>query len=344
MLHCSTYKPQNIRTSLKRAIVKTKCVANSVQRPKKIGIIGAGGVGSAIASSLIHKNITSAIWMNDVNTEMCQGVAYDLEDEAFFTGTQIYNASSVSQLNECDIIVITAGAKQQPNEPRTNLIKRNVAILSYILSQLFPLNENTIIVVVSNPVDILTSIVQKLCAQYIPKEQVIGSGTYLDSQRIRVALSKKLNIAVKSVHAYVLGEHGDSQVFAKSVTRIGGCSLDSFKEIQENDLTQIENNAKYKAYEIIKRKGSTFHGIGECVATICESIVLDKNEVMPVSAFIEKYDTYVGWPVVLGANGVQQILPLELAQSEEEQVAASAALIKKISLDAMDIVHSIPLQ
>jgi L-lactate dehydrogenase len=305
--------------------------ASPIRMPKTVGIIGAGGVGSAIASSLIHKNVTNTICINDVNSEMCQGVVYDLEDEAFITGVRVYNQHSLANLRDCDIIIITAGAKQLPDEPRTNLIKRNTMILSSIIEKLFPLKPNTIVIVVSNPVDILTSIVQKMCSQYIPKEQVIGSGTYLDSQRVRVALSKRLNVSVKSVHAYVLGEHGDSQVFAKSIATIGGCSLEHFKELQETDIAEVEHDAKNKAYEIIKRKGSTSHGIGECVATICESILLDKNEVMPVSVYVEKYETYVGWPAVIGVNGVKRILPLELSSHDEEHVANSATLIKNFS-------------
>lgn len=308
-------------------------VKASKMTAKSIGIIGAGGVGSAIASSIIHRNIVNEICINDMNTEMCKGVVYDLEDEAYVTGTHIRHAVSVKDLNHCDIIVITAGARQKPDEPRTELIERNVVILKSILTSLYPIKEDAIILLVTNPVDVLTSIVQEWFKNVIPREKIIGSGTYLDTQRARVALSKVLNVSVKSVHAYILGEHGDSQVFAKSASRIGGAPLTNFEELTYDVLQDVENTARHKAYEIIKRKGATAHGIGECVASICETVILDKNEVMPVSSFHPNFGTCVGWPAVVGAKGVQRILPIDIDKEDEQLVKHSANVIKSISDD-----------
>jgi L-lactate dehydrogenase len=279
---------------------------------KQIGIIGSGSVGSAIASSLIHKNIVKHIYMNDMNHEVCRGVVLDLEDEAFITGTHVHHTVGVGELRHCDVIIITAGAKQKPDEPRTNLIERNAYIMKNILLSLLPLKETSIIILVSNPVDVLTNIVQTWCEDIVDRNRIIGSGTYLDTQRLRVAISKELDVSVKSVHAYILGEHGDSQVFARSVSRIGGSPLTNFSELTPDKLETIEHEAKSKAYEIIKRKGATSHGIGECVASICESIILDKNEVMSVSSFHPQYKTCIGWPVSIGANGVSRVMPLDL--------------------------------
>jgi L-lactate dehydrogenase len=322
----------------KKFIKNTRRTCISVQAkvsPKSIGIVGAGGVGSAIASSLIHKNIVKNIFLNDSSNEMCKGVVYDLEDEAFITGAHVQHAENVNTLRHCDIIIITAGAKQKPDEPRTNLIERNTIILKSIITQLFPLKENVIIILVSNPVDVLTTIVQEWCLPYIPRNQVIGSGTYLDTQRVRVALSQILDVSVKSVHAYILGEHGDSQVFAKSISRVGGSPLKNFPELDDTLLEKVEFMAKMKAYEIIRRKGATSHGIGECVAAICESVIMDKNEVIPVSAYLNNYGVCLGWPSVVGANGILRNIPLDIEKSDELKLFESAQVIKTLSREAL---------
>jgi L-lactate dehydrogenase len=303
-----------------------------------IGIVGAGGVGSAIASSLIHKNVVNSIKIADANQLLCEGVVLDLQDEGFISGTVVEH-SSIQQLKTCDIVIITAGAKQKPDEPRTDLIKRNAQILHSILYSLFPINPNTVIIIVSNPVDILTTLAQKWCADYIPTNQVIGSGTFLDSQRLRVALAKRLKISVKSIHAYVIGEHGDSQVIARSSASIGGCQLDDMYNFVDQEYTELEDEVRNKAYEIIKRKGATFHGIGACVATIAEAIVLNKNEIIPVSVYHTDFDAYLGWPSIIGSNGVVDIIPLHLSAKELNKVSRSAGIIKKC---ANDILQSPP--
>lgn len=302
---------------------RTKVIVNTSMPSKNvIGIVGAGGVGSAIASSLIHKNITHKILLHDVNPALCHSVVLDLQDEGFVSGT-VVDTSSLAGISKCNVIIITAGAKQKPDEPRSNLIQRNATILTDILEAMFPLDPSTIIIVVSNPVDALTSLAATLCEPYIPKTQVLGSGTYLDSQRLRVALAKKLRISVKSIHAYVLGEHGDSQVVARSAATIGGCTLDQFHPFSQEEFTEIEREVRMKAYEIIKGKGSTFHGIGACVATIAEAILLDKKEIIPVSLYHPTYDTYLGWPGVIGNNGVLSVVPVNLSEDEQTRLALS---------------------
>lgn len=295
---------------------------------RSIGIIGAGSVGSAVASSLIHKNVSSKIKIADANPVLCEGVVLDLQDEGFITGT-IIEMSTVERLRDCDIIIITAGAKQQPDEPRTNLVKRNAHIMHSIVKSLLPISSKTVLIIVSNPVDILTFLVQKWCMDYIPANQVIGSGTYLDSQRLRVALAKRLDISVKSIHAYVVGEHGDSQVIARSSASIGGSPLNLVYEFSDLEFQNLENEVRQKAYEIIKRKGSTFHGIGACVAAITESIVLNKHEIIPVSVHHPDFDTYLGWPTIIGASGVVKTIPLQLSPHELKKVTKSANMIKQ---------------
>ncbi len=316
--------------SRKHQITQQPCVKRNVITKSirtSVGIIGAGGVGSAIASSLIHKNIVNNIKISDANLPLCEGVALDLQDEAFITGATI-EAKPVSALRDCNIIIITAGSKQLPDEPRINLIKRNAKVLKTILNSLFPINSNTIIILVSNPVDILTGLAQKWCAEYIPPSQIFGSGTYLDSQRLRVAISQRLGLSVKSIHAYVLGEHGDSQVIARSSATIGGCQLDDFHKFTDDEFLDIEKEVRHKAYEIIKRKGSTFHGIGACIASIVESVVLDKREIIPVSVHHPKFNTYLGWPAIVGSKGVVSTVPITLTETEKERLNNSANIIK----------------
>jgi L-lactate dehydrogenase len=260
--------------------------------------------------------------------DMCEGVALDLQDEAFVTGTLV-NAVPIKDMNSCDIIIITAGAKQRPGEPRTDLVKRNAVILKSILDALFPLKSDTIVLLVSNPVDILTASAQKWCSPYIPREQVIGSGTYLDTQRFRVALAKRFHIGVKSIHAYVIGEHGDSQVFAHTSSMIGGTHITNYAYVSEAEIGSIEKEVRTKAYEIIKRTGATYHGIGACVATIAESILLDKNEVLPISVYVAQYDTYMGWPSILGRRGIVHTIPLSLCAEELKKLDESAKVIKE---------------
>lgn len=238
----------------------------------------------------------------------------------------------MTQLRNADIIVITAGAKQRPGEPRTELIGRNTAILESIARSLLPINKpSAIFIVVANPVDVLTAQLQSLLANYVPKAQVIGSGTYLDTQRLRVALSKRLDVCVSSVDAFVVGEHGDSQVFVRSTAVIGGAPLAAFSdELGEEELGALVRDARTKAYEIIARSGATSHGIGECVSMICRSILLDKQMVLPVSTFVPQFGAVMGWPSVIGSEGVERHVPITLSAAEHAGVQASAKKLQEV--------------
>ena len=296
-------------------------------RDFNIGIIGSGSVGVACASSLLQNPITTNIFMCDSNTALCEGEVMDLEDESFLSGTKI-QAKRIEELNDsnCDIIVITAGCKQVHGESRTDLIGRNALLLNGIIKSLGPINPKTILLLVANPVDILTALAEKWTSQYIPSNQVIGSGTYLDSKRLCVALSKKMNISPSSVNAYVIGEHGDSQVVPRSIVRVGGCTLTDLG-IADGELSELERQTRKRAYEIISRKGYTSHGIGQCVAAICENILEDRRIIMTVTAKHPEFGTHLGWPVVLGRSGIQMLLPVHLTEEEREKMKASATLM-----------------
>ena len=272
---------------------------------------------------------------------------------------QVDHCDGYSQLRGCDVVVITAGAKQKPGEPRTELVGRNMSVLNSVMEGLLPCRPDTVFVIVSNPVDILTAEasgrtlsrhggpppaaprrwrhahprrraqIHARWGAHVQRSNIIGSGTYLDSQRLRVALAKRLGVAVNSVHAYVVGEHGDSQVFARSISHVGGCTINQLG-IPEAELADMEKSARTKAYSIIERTGATCHGIGACVAEICEAIVLDKREIFPISTYVEEFDAYLGWPTVVGALGAARTLPVVLLPEERECVMRSASAMRSV--------------
>lgn len=298
-------------------------------RSNHIGIVGTGGVGVSCASSLVHRAGVNKISLFDVNSAVCRGEVMDLEDEAFISNVEVSNASNISDLRDCDIIVITAGGKMNPGEDRPSMLSRSVPVIKSIVDQLLPIKSSAIIIVVSNPVDVMTEVVRALTTGHIPANQVIGSGTYLDSQRLRVSLSKRLSIKSSAIHAYVLGEHGDSQSAPEELIRIGGCTLSDLG-VTSAEFDQIALNAKRKAYDITQLKGRTNHGVGECVAAICDSILGNKKHIMAVSTFHPRFGCYLGWPAVLGRGGVESLLPLNLSPPALAKVEQSASVIKSL--------------
>lgn len=191
-----------------------------------------------------------------------------------------------------------------------------------------PIRQDSIMILVANPVDVLTSIAQSLSG--LPRHQVFGSGTFLDSSRLRVLLSEKLKVSASSVHVYVLGEHGDSQFVAWQAATVAGKPLLSFPEIQELDLNKVEHEVANKAYEIIKLKGATYYGIGACVASLCEAILLNKGEVRPLSVYVDRLGTALSVPAKIGANGVEQIFDIPLSKEERAKLEKSADTLKEI--------------
>jgi L-lactate dehydrogenase len=297
-----------------------------------VGIIGAGAVGASIALSLIHTNVAD-VFLNDANEEKCLGEVLDLQDAAFVTGVHVSQATLPEMAASCDIIVITAGAKQLPDEPRTNLMTRNVHIFRSIFKGLGSLRPDTLILVVSNPCDALTFLAQDLSG--LPRSQVLGSGTYLDSQRLRVAIAHDIGVSVKSVHAYVLGEHGDSQFAAYGAAKVGGCDLTTFSGMHADHLAIIADTVSHKAYDIIKRKGATSYGIGAIVAHVCDCMLHDKKEVMPLSVYLHEHECCMGWPAVIGRAGCEKVIPLPLTHSENEKLLKSAAKLRDLKLETV---------
>ncbi len=294
----------------------------------KIAIIGAGAVGTTTAYALILQSITAEIILVDINETRCNGEILDLSDALPFGNNSFIKSGKIKDASQADIIVIAAGARQKPGQSRLELIDTNQQVLMSILNKLQPINPSAILIMVTNPVDIIA-----LCAQEysgLPKKQVFGSGTFLDSMRLRELISQKINIAEQSIHAYILGEHGDSQFAAWSCAQVGGIPLLEYLGLNKKELDIIEQTTRDKAYEIIKCKGSTFFGIATCVAAICRIIIFNEKRVIPVSCFIEKFGISLSMPTILGENGIEKILSIPLNTEEQTKLESSAQKLKDI--------------
>ena len=294
---------------------------------KKIAIIGAGAVGSTTAYALILKNVIAEVILVDIDEERCKGEILDLSD-ALFCSTSKIHGGTAQDAAQADIIIIAAGIRQKPKQTRIELIATNRSIISAILEQIRPISLHTIIIMVTNPVDILTLDAQQFSG--LPRNQVFGSGTFLDTQRLCGILAKKLNITAQSIDAYILGEHGDTQFPAWSNAYIAGIPLHDFPQINQKELNQIAEETRKKAYEIISCKGATYYGIATCVAAMCQAIIFDQKLVMPLSCYIPSFDVCLSMPAVLGENGIEEILPIPLNEKEEQQLIRSAEHLQKL--------------
>jgi len=293
-----------------------------------IAIIGSGSVGSTSAYALILKKIAAHIILVDVDEVRCRVEVLDLSDAlAFCDSASTIATGTFEQARNANIIIISAGARQKPGQTRTELLATNKKVITDIMEKLHPINPNAIIIMVSNPLDVLTHQAWKLSG--LPHTQVFGTGTFLDSKRLGSAIAQRIGIAQESVHAYVLGEHGDSQFAAWSMTRIDGLPISNFKELNQTLLDEIERQARNKAYEIIACKQATYYGIGTSVATICQAIVHDQKIILPLSYFIKELGVCLSMPVILGTQGIEGTLPVTLNEQEQELLHKSAEQIKK---------------
>lgn len=288
----------------------------------KIAIIGAGAVGSTTAYALLLKKITAEVILIDINETRCHGEILDLADAATLNGTCIIKSGIATDAAQADIIIITAGKTQGQGETRRDLLATNTKIIADIFQAIKPIKSSTIIIMVTNPVDILTSLAQSVTD--LPRNQVFGTGTFLDTLRLRKIIAEKTNVSPESIGAYVVGEHGDSQCVAWSSADITGTPLSQLPGIQQEDFEKIAQQAKNTAYEIISCKGSTHFGIAACLARICEAIIFDQKLVLPLSTYNEKYDTVFSMPVVLGENGIEKKISIPLNDEEQKKLQSSA--------------------
>ncbi|KAJ2493848.1 hypothetical protein IWW37_000234 [Coemansia sp. RSA 2050] len=295
---------------------------------QKVAVIGGGGnVGASTAFALIAKGVPAEVLIVDLSEKAALGQALDISD-ASFTMPGACRQASFQEAGQADVIIITAGARQKPGEPRSNLIDRNYTIIKSIMDSLQPIKSTAKILLVSNPVDVLTHIAQTTSG--LPREQVIGSGTYLDSGRLRNALSDITGVSPTSIHAYMLGEHGDNQFTGWSSARIGGLPLLDHPKLMGMDLESINQKIAHKAYEIIEAKGSTYYGIGMCAAIIAEALLNNTSQVFPLTHYVEGLGCYMSWPAAIGSSGVEQSFDVKLDATEAKKLDIAVKAIKEV--------------
>jgi L-lactate dehydrogenase len=291
-----------------------------------IAIIGAGNVGSTIAYTLVMKNVSSDVLLVDIDKDKCLGEAMDIENTLPFSRSSSVRMGTPEEAGQADIIVITAGrGGMKEGETRIDFLKTNEKILKSIITGLEPIKKDAILLVVSNPVDILTSLAQKISS--LPKNQVIGSGTILDTNRLKGVLGKKFSVHPLSVDVCILGEHGESQVVSWSTANISGTPLNIIGEMSAEEKQKISAAVTQEAREVVARKGATYYGIASCVCEICANILSDQKQVMTVSSYHEEHGVVFSLPTVLGRGGVEKVLPVVLDEDERGKIESSARML-----------------
>ncbi|KAG9196601.1 l-lactate dehydrogenase-like protein [Alternaria panax] len=291
-----------------------------------IAILGCGDVGSTLAYTLILQPICSEVILVDLKASLLEAQVRDLNDATYRGGSGVkVRAGTHKDAGQADIVVITAGAKQKSGESRLSLLSRNLHILESIFGAMAPISPHTILLLVANPVDILTYFARRLSG--LPESQVLGTGTSLDSARLRGVLAEKAEVAPNSIDAYVLGEHGDSQFIAWSSATIGTTPL--ALALPPNTLTselkdQISSHTRGAAGAIIAAKGCTAYGIGNIAASICKYILFDSRSVRPLSFYQPELGCCLSMPAVVGRKGIIKAMPVQLDDEERAQLEACA--------------------
>lgn len=300
-----------------------------------IGIIGLGWVGASTALSILHKGICKELLLNDIKPGLAEGEAMDLNHGSSFYPACKIRASEIRDMKNCDAIVITAGRGSKPGETRLDLLNENVKIANQISAELDGFKG--ILIIVANPVDILTYYYQKFTQ--IPANKVIGTGTMLETARLREIIGRNLEIDPRNIHAQVIREHGDSNVTLWSSATIGSMKLRNWESWNTESEPEIEDKVRNAAYEIIKRKGATNHAIGLVTATLLKWILKGNRRIVNVSSLISnKYglsDVALSLPSLIDENGISKILDLELSQKEKEKLERSSNIIKE-AIESID--------
>ena len=302
----------------------------------KISIIGAGSIGATTAFALLQKGVAREIVINDINQEKALGEVLDLMHGSSLCKPCNVTLGTIEDTKNSDVIIITAGLNQKPGETRLDLVDKNYAIFKDFIPKIAKASPNAILLVVSNPVDILSYMTYKLSG--FPKERVIGSGTVLDTARLRSLLGKYFEIDGRIVEGFVMGEHGDSEFVAWSSLRIGTIPVKSFSEqysIEWDKETEnvIAEDVKNSAYEVIKRKGATAFAVAVALVRIVEALLRDEKTILTVSTLLNDYygvsDTYLSVPTVIGKNGVEKVLHVDFSDEEREKFTSSAKIMKE---------------
>ncbi|SEA19998.1 L-lactate dehydrogenase [Pseudobutyrivibrio sp. ACV-2] len=305
---------------------------------RKVAVVGCGFVGSASAFALMESGLFSEMVLIDVNKDKAEGEALDISHGLPFAKPMTIYAGDYKDAEDAAVVVVTAGAGQKPGETRLDLVKKNVAIFNSIIPEITKYNKEGILLIVANPVDILTSVAAKLSG--FPENRVFGSGTVLDTARFKYLLGEHLDVDSRSVHAFIIGEHGDSEIAAWSSANVSGIPINDFCEMRghfehEKSMKRIADDVKNSAYEIIEKKGATYYGIAMSVRRICEAIIRDEKSILPISSI--QHDTESGidgvalsMPAIVGRNGVEGLVPIRLDDEEKVALQASANTLKEV--------------
>lgn len=302
---------------------------------RSCAIIGCGNVGSATAYALMHSRLLSKLILIDINAKKAYGEAEDISHSLPFNSPMEIFSGDYKDIADCGIIIITAGVNQTPGQTRLDLLQKNTSIFRGIVDKIVEYNKESIILVVTNPVDILTYVT--LLKSGFPASRVIGSGTVLDTARLKEKVGKHLGVDSRNVHSFVIGEHGDSEVAVWSSANVSGIDLYSYyrerhMEFDRSALDRLAAEVMTSAYRIIEAKGATYYGIADSVRRIVSAIVNDEHTILPVSTKLSGeygvYEVCMGVPCIVGSNGIEQILEIPLDKTEQQKFMASAHSLK----------------
>ena len=304
---------------------------------RKTAIIGCGFVGAACAFSIMQSGLFSEMVLIDADKSKAEGEALDISHGVPFAKPMKIYAGDYDDIKDASLVIITAGANQKPGETRLDLVKKNISIFKSIIPEIKKREFNGILLIVVNPVDVLTTVALKLSG--LPENKVIGSGTVLDTARLKYELGNHLNVDSRSVHAFIIGEHGDSEIAAWSSANVSGIPLHKFCEMRghfnhEEEMKRIAENVKNSAYEIIEKKKATYFGVAMAVKRICEAIVRDEKSILPVSSKMNGdfgiKDISLSMPAIVGKDGVECHVPIQLNEEEISNLQKSAKTLSDI--------------
>ena len=301
----------------------------------KLSVIGAGAVGATTAYTAMMKGIASEIVVCDPPmADKAEGVAMDIDHGSVFAPESVVRSGNYEDTKNSDLVIITAGTAQRPGETRMDMVGRNASIMRSVAKEVAKNSPDAVILIISNPVDVMTRVFQEETG--FPASRVIGSGTNLDSARFRYMLSRKFGVDAKNVHAYILGEHGDSEFAAWSIMDIAQMNINEASDafgglMADEDFAKIADDVKNSAYEIINRMGATYYGIAMSAVRIAEAILRDEKSVFPLSVKLSgEYglrDVYLSLPTVVGENGVIKVLAPNLSEAEIAKLKNSAKIV-----------------
>lgn len=304
----------------------------------KIGIVGSGLVGATAAYALVMRGVGRQVVLVDLNKQRAQAEADDILHAVPFAQPLQVRAGEYADLAQAAVVIIAAGVGQKPGETRLQLLERNAAVFRNVVPAVLEHAPDAVLVVATNPVDVMTHLTARYAAEYgVPRSRVIGTGTTLDTARFRSLLGRYLGVDAHHVHAYVLGEHGDSEVLAWSEVGIGGIPLEEFcvmgsQEIDEAVRAQIDEQVRHAAYHIIEGKGATYYGIGAAIAQIVNVIVRDQRAILtvctPMDEVVGVRDVTVALPNLVGGQGVLSTCLFPLSEEETEKLRASAQVVR----------------